>query len=171
LCDLLDLARLEAHATPLTLTILDLNPWLQNMMHSFEEQMQRQQQHFQMKIPPDLPRLTTDASLLLRIVTELLNNACKYTPSQEAIVLTATATEQALHLRISNSGVDLSPQELDRLFETFYRVPSHDPWKHGGTGLGLALVKQQVEQIQGAIAVTNQPGWLSFTLQLPWHID
>lgn len=167
--DLLDLNRLDVNAGDLELTTVDLNPWLSHIIASFEGRIRNQQQHLQINIAPNLPPLTTDASLLQRIVTELLNNACKYTPPQEAIAITATKLDQSLHLSISNSGVDLPPHALGRLFETFYRVPSHDPWKHGGTGLGLALVKKQVAKLGGAIVVTNVQGWITFTLEVSWE--
>ncbi|MEH2308550.1 ATP-binding protein [Nostoc sp.] len=53
------------------------------------------------------------------------------------------------------------------MFEPFYRIPQSDRWQHGGTGLGLALVKKLVEYLQGKIEVTSSHGWAMFTVQLP----
>jgi PAS domain S-box-containing protein len=169
--NLLDLSRLNANAEPLVPIPIDLYAWIPHLISPFAERIQQQQQHLQVNISPDLPILITDESLLTRILTELLHNACKYTPHDQAIVITADTTDQTLQLSISNSGIDLPPQEIANLFEAFYRVPTHDPWKHGGTGLGLALVKKQVEYIGGVIAVVNQEGWITFTLQLPLQLD
>ncbi|MFQ3613172.1 MAG: ATP-binding protein, partial [Cyanobacteriota bacterium] len=50
---------------------------------------------------------------------------------------------------------------------SFYRVPQADPWKQGGTGLGLALVKKLVDSMQGKITVKSEDGWVSFRVELP----
>lgn len=133
-------------------------------MHAF-------QQHLQLDLPEQLPFLETDLSYLDRILTELLNNACKYTPSDETILISVKATSGRLHLSVSNSGVEIPASELPQVFEKFHRVPSQDRWKHGGTGLGLALVQRQVKQLQGSVSVTSERGWTTFTLLLPWSIS
>jgi signal transduction histidine kinase len=58
-------------------------------------------------------------------------------------------------------------KELPRIFEKFYRIPNHDPWKQGGTGLGLALVKKMVEQLGGTISVLSHSGATTFAVELP----
>ena len=70
-------------------------------------------------------------------------------------------------LQISNSGVEIPASELSQFFNKFYRIPNNDPWKHGGTGLGLALVKQLVEHLGSTIAVTANKRWATFTIELP----
>lgn len=72
-----------------------------------------------------------------------------------------------LQLSVSNSGVELQTDELTRIFDCFYRVPNNDPWRHGGTGLELALVKKLTEQLGGTIQAENVANQLTFTLQLP----
>jgi signal transduction histidine kinase len=62
---------------------------------------------------------------------------------------------------------DIPAHELPRIFDKFYRIPNADPWKQGGTGLGLALVKRLVEQLQGNIDVTSTNGITTFTVYLP----
>jgi signal transduction histidine kinase len=65
-----------------------------------------------------------------------------------------------------NTGVEIAPQELPRIFDKFYRIPNNDPWKHGGTGLGLALVKKLVEQMGGAIKVESMNSQTYFKVRL-----
>jgi signal transduction histidine kinase len=72
-----------------------------------------------------------------------------------------------LQITVSNSGVAISPKELPYVFDKFYRVPNNDPWKHGGTGLGLSLVKKLVERLQGQITVQSSDNQVQFTLTLP----
>ncbi len=68
---------------------------------------------------------------------------------------------------MANSGIEIRESEQTRIFDKFYRIPHHDPWKFGGTGLGLALVKKRVEQLQGTIEVTSEQGWTIFTVKIP----
>jgi signal transduction histidine kinase len=76
-----------------------------------------------------------------------------------------------VQITVRNSGVNIEPEQLSKIFEPFYRILSNDPWKHGGTGLGLALVKKLVEHIEGVINVSNSQGWITFTLQLPLSLS
>jgi signal transduction histidine kinase/CheY-like chemotaxis protein len=165
--DLLDLQRFEAGRYVLGLTAIELATWLPPVVEPFQTRSASRQQILTLQIDVDLPMLMTDPQCLKRIVAELLHNACKYTPPGGTIVLEAACSAQQLHLRISNSGVEIPIQELSRIFDKFYRVPSGDPWKQGGTGLGLALVKRLVEHLQGTIAVESSNGRTCFTVQLP----
>jgi len=165
--DLLDLSRLEAGTQPLILTTIELSNWLPTLVEPFIERTQSQQQHLQIHFPTDLPQLITDKAEIERILTELLNNACKYTPAGETITITAHLSLEGLQMSVSNSGVYLPASELSRIFEKFYRIPNSDPWKHGGTGLGLALVKKLVEHLGANIQVESTREQTTFTLKFP----
>lgn len=165
--DLLDLSRLEAGTEPLTLSDIDLETWLSSLMEPFGGRTRNQKQHLEVAILTPLPTLTTDAFYLGRVVAELLNNACKYTPPGETIKVTAYATAPTVHIDVSNSGVEIGAKELTRIFDKFYRVPNGDPWKHGGTGLGLALVKKLVECLGGAVEVQSMQNQTTFAIELP----
>lgn len=137
------------------------------IVESFAERAQTQQQSLETQVSTDLPALITDASKLERILTELLHNASKYTPAGERIIITAKAELNFLRLQVSNSGVEISTTELARIFDKFYRIPNNDSWKHGGTGLGLALVRKLVERLGGTIEATASQRWTSFTVEIP----
>lgn len=66
---------------------------------------------------------------------------------------------------LSNTA-EISAAHLLRIFEKFYRIPNADPWRQGGTGLGLALVQKLVKLLQGTITVESSEGWTTFTLEL-----
>ena len=167
---LLDLTRLEAQTEPLALATIEPSLWIPRILEPFASLISLQQQQLKVDIPPDLPSLETDCMYLQRILTELMNNAYKYTDAEEAIAVSAVATLDGLRLSISNSGIEIPAEELDRIFDKFYRIPSNDPWKHGGTGLGLALVKKRVAQIGSTIEVISANNWVTFTLTIPWHL-
>lgn len=179
--DLLDLSRLDDGHTPLNLSQIDLNPWLTQLAQPFAERAHSQQQQFKLDLPAVLPPLTTDIGCLERLLTELLTNACKYTPANEAIVLAVKLqhpdrgenssdiadAHPSLQISVINTGIEITEAERDRIFEKFYRIPSSDPWKHGGTGLGLALVKKLAEHLGGTINLTSTAQKTTFTLHLP----
>lgn len=172
--DLLDLCRLDSGTEPLQLTTMNLSMWMMHITESFVDRTRNQHQFLVFNLPADLPPLTADFSYLQRILTELLNNACKYTPAGESISLAVEFHPGAngcpypyFEIRITNTGVAISPTECDRIFDKFYRIPNNDPWKHGGTGLGLALVKKLVEQMHGSIQVKSNDNAVTFCLQLP----
>ncbi len=176
--DLLDLQRLDAGIEDLMPSIIHLQSWLPHLAEPFETRALKQNQHLEIELPDDLPPLVSDRVSLERIFTELLNNACKYTPPGERISISATLSSAPrpgqsgaiaptlLEIHIQNTGVEIPSHELSRVFEKFYRVPNGDPWKHGGTGLGLALVKKLTEHLGGTVTVSSTTGVTTFTVAL-----
>ena len=149
------LTSLDSGTEPLNLTVTDLQFVLPHIAEPFIDRAQKQQQAFEIDIP-DVPLTTiTDFSYLGHCVTELLNNACKYTPAGETIRLSVELTSKTINISVSNYGVEIPEIERDRIFDKFYRIPNNDPWKYGGTGLGLALVKKMVHRLGGTISVLS----------------
>lgn len=163
--DLLDLARLDADVDPLIVATLALQDWIPHLLEAFAQRAQGQGQSFQVDIPASLPPLTTDFSYLERILSELLNNACKYTPPGESITIAARAIPDGLQISVINSGIEIPACERDRIFEKFYRIPDSDPWQHEGTGLGLALVQKLVNRLKASIRVESENHKTSFTVE------
>lgn len=163
--DLLDLTRLDSDTEPLMFTEIALQAYIPHLAEAFIERTRQQQQQFTLQIPEDLPPITTDLPYLERILTELLHNACKYTPAGERISLIVQAIPTGLEIRISNSGVEIPAAESDRIFDKFYRIPQNDPWKHGGTGLGLALVQKIIDRLGGSIRVESGNNQTTFILE------
>ncbi|MBD2460492.1 PAS domain-containing protein [Oscillatoria sp. FACHB-1407] len=169
--DLLDLNRLEASSEPLNLITVELQTLVPQIVRPFVTRIHDQQQRLEVEIADDLPPIRADLSALERILAELLNNACKYTASHETIAISAfvNAQRSAVWIQVSNSGVEIPEDERDRIFERFYRIPNHDPWRYGGTGLGLALVKKLVEQLGATIQVHSDNNTTVFTTIFPYE--
>lgn len=174
--ELLDLQRLEAGFLPITPEVINLNHWVAELLEPFRSRIASQHQRLVLECPTHLPSFTTDVNLLRRILMELLNNACKYTPEQhdicfsidvEAIVedLRREFTQVAI-FQLKNQ-TEIPASDLPHIFEKFYRVIQSDRYKRGGTGLGLALVQKRVEQLKGTIEVDSRAGWTTFTIRIP----
>jgi len=164
--DLLDLTRLNSDIDPIIPFQVHLRSWIVHIAEGFRDRIRRQQQTLQISVADDLT-LETDLAYLERIVTELLNNACKYTPVGEGIFISGRRVEQQIQLVFANSGVELPPEECDRIFEQFYRIPSSDPWRHEGTGLGLALVQKLMTKLGGTIRAESGDRQLRMILTFP----
>jgi len=186
---LLDLQRLEAATCPIDLEPVNLEVWLPTIIDPFYTRAQNRHQHLQVKCDRHLPTISSNRASLARILAELLNNACKYTANDGEISLRveckngeredgtqgknprqASIQASSIQFTLSNQS-SISTDELPRIFEKFYRVPNADPWKQGGTGLGLALVQKLVEQLQGKIEVESSNGWTNFTVTFPTQPD
>jgi len=188
--DLLDLQQLEAGTHTLTIQSIELSSYLQRIARPFQEQANEQGQILEVEVESNLPNVRSDPQSLERILVELLTNACKYTPAGEKIQLsvqvvkpsegsvqnephlshrTAHRQTQSAFIRIAvtNSGVEIAPDQLGQVFDKFYRVPNSDPHRHSGTGLGLALVKKLAPQIGGRVFATSEHGQTCFAIELP----
>ncbi|OIP71636.1 MAG: hypothetical protein AUK43_05565 [Oscillatoriales cyanobacterium CG2_30_40_61] len=194
--DLLDLQRLESSAAPITIDSLDLLEWLPNIINPFYSRTQERNQVLNVQYYPYLQSIRTNSNSLERIIAELLNNACKYTPNGGEIFLgihyrslsnwreLTSTTKNKRKTKTQNISLPSPPisdplqivirnpaeipeQELPRIFEKFYRVPNADPWKQGGTGLGLALVQKLVAQLNGTIQVESSQNLTTFTIEFP----
>lgn len=173
--DLLDLQRLEANDQPIALQPIDLQEWLPPLLQSFQSRLHDRQQTFTLNLPPTTHTLHSNPDSLGRLLAELLNNACKYTPSNCEICFTLAQdldgaapnelTPLITRFEIRNQA-EIPQAEIPHIFEKFYRVPNSDLWNQGGTGLGLALVKKLVEQLEGEMVVNSENGWTAFTVML-----
>jgi signal transduction histidine kinase len=119
---------------------------------------------------PDAPVwLDADLTRLSQIVSNLLNNAAKYTPEGGKLVLFARRDGDEVLITVSDNGVGIPPDMLPRVFDLFTQVRDNLHRSHGGLGIGLALVKQLVEMHGGVIVAESAgPGkGSSFQLRLP----
>lgn len=144
---------------------------LDNLVNSitplYKQRLQVQEQTLTVNLADNLPLLRTDTEILSRILIELLDNACRYTPHEGELELSAACSQDHVDILVSNSGVTLTEKELSRIFDKFYRLPQRDRWQHGGVGLGLALVEKQVHYLGGSIRAVQDRQRFQIWLKLP----
>ncbi|MFW5415942.1 ATP-binding protein [Nocardiopsis sp. CNT-189] len=109
-----------------------------------------------------------DEGLLATALRNLVSNAVAYSPQRTRVSVSAEATEQAVEISVADQGIGIPPQDLERVFERFYRVDAARSRATGGTGLGLAIVKHIMTHHRGEVTVWSKEGSGStFTLRLP----
>lgn len=145
---------------------INLNSLVPDLFKVFEVRAKAQGQIISLDIDPELPTVVSDFTLINKILQELLHNACKYTERHGEICLEVDLASPGVEIVISNSA-QIPESSLPHLFDRFYRVPASDSFNQGGSGLGLAVVKDMVELLQGKIQVTSQSGWTTFRIWLP----
>lgn len=165
--NVLTLQQLEAGTQAILPTAIRLQEWLPQVAEVFEEQTQSAKQRLHIEVSAHCPTIVSDLFMLDHVLAELLTNACKFTPARETITVAAQPTSNTMRISVKSSGVEIPASEWQRIFDKFYRIPSADPWRRGGTGLGLALVKKLVERLAGSVWVESAPNWTLFTVELP----
>jgi len=149
------------------LETIQLQQWLWRVVELFKALNRNScQQNLDLQIAPNLPLLACDPFSLERILIELLTNACKFSPPDAEIIVTAQLKSQNIQFQVINYGVEIPATELARIFDKFYRIPSNDPKKQGGTGLGLALVQKLIKHLGGTIEVESGTNRTCFAIQL-----
>jgi len=107
-------------------------------------------------IPPALPFVSVDFGLMVQTLVNILDNALKYSPSDSPIEISGRRVAQQVEIEVADRGIGIPPEDLQRVFDKFYRV--HRPDNVTGTGLGLSISKGIVEAHGGHIAAENRPG-------------
>ncbi len=169
----LALQQLDAGNYSMSQTPIHLQKVIPQMIEPFLQRIANQQQTLQLEIAANLSVLTVDRNCLEQILSELLTNACKFTPTGEAIAVMlawkwpSTQSPKIFQLKVTNSGVEIPVSEYARIFDRFYRVANGDRWKYKGTGLGLTLVKKLTEHLGGTIWVESGDGHTCFIVEIP----
>ena len=164
--DLLRLARLDAGQEAVELTPCDIEGLLKGLVNDFEPMAAEKHQTVDTRVTPEASTLVTDAAKLHDIARNLIENAVNYTPDGGAIDVQAMVANGRFQLTVSDTGHGISPDDLGRVFERFYRVDKSRT--RPGTGLGLSIVKHLVHVLDGEVTASNQPGGGAlFTVTLP----
>ena len=117
-------------------------------------------------VPASLPA-RADPDGLAQVLANLLSNAVRYTPAGGSVTVRAERRPGDLLVSISNTGEGIPPEDLDRVFERFYRVEKSRDRGRGGAGIGLAIVKQLVEGSGGRVGAESSDGSTRFWFSLP----
>ena len=107
------------------------------------------------------------ADELAQVVSNLLQNAVRYTPAGGSVRVAVAREGGDAVVRVSNSGPAIPAEDLPRVWERFFRVERSRDRTSGGAGIGLAIVKRLVEEAGGRVGATSEPGTTTFWFSLP----
>ncbi|HEY5998817.1 MAG TPA: ATP-binding protein, partial [bacterium] len=166
--ELLDIARIESGRLSLRTEPIAVAKHIREVVDMFRDEQERKRLAIEVDVPEDLPHALADHDKLHQIFTNFLSNAVKFTGEGGRISVTGRAVGPTLEFDVSDTGIGIPPEKLDRVFEKFYQVDSSDKRLYPGTGLGLAIVKMIVAALGGSVRVASEVGrGTTFTLTLP----
>jgi signal transduction histidine kinase/CheY-like chemotaxis protein len=174
--DILDFSKIEAGKMAIESFAFDLRLVMEEVNEMLAPKIEDRKLALVLEYSPEVPRhFVGDAGRIRQVVTNLVGNAIKFTPSGHVLITVKCEAEgvQSARIKIAveDTGVGIPEDKLHALFEKFSQVDGSTTRKYGGTGLGLAISRQLVNLMGGAIGLTSKAGegstfWFSLPLQL-----
>ena len=167
--DLLDLSRLHMGKLTLNRETVSLTAAIQNAVETVQEEAKEKGIEIKIDVPTDMVFVDADPLRLEQIVWNLLNNAVKFTPKGGKVELRLTSEGELAQLVVADTGQGIEPAFLPHVFEMFRQADATISRKHGGMGIGLALVQQLVELQDGSVSVSSDGSGqgAQFTITFP----
>jgi two-component system phosphate regulon sensor histidine kinase PhoR len=165
--DLLKLSALEDRSVPLETREVDVRALAETVLAEFSARLGEKGLLAAVSAPPDLPAVCADPDLLEQALVNLIDNAVKYT-DKGRVDIRLEASGRDFRISVSDTGIGIPAEHLERIFERFYVVDKSRSRKSGGTGLGLSIVKHIAERHGGRVSVESAVGrGTTFTLMIP----
>ncbi|HEX9080904.1 MAG TPA: ATP-binding protein, partial [Holophagaceae bacterium] len=171
--DILDLSKIEAGKMSLSVDTFEVPPMIQDVVTTVKPLANQNGNELTVELAPEVGLLRSDATKVRQALLNLLSNACKFTRNGRISVrgFLAPLLEGGvpwLHLAVADTGIGISPDQLERIFNEFIQAEETTSRQFGGTGLGLALTRKFSQMLGGDIRVVSEVGRGStFTLLLP----
>jgi signal transduction histidine kinase len=166
--NILSLAKIEAGRAEFTFETTDISVLLTEVVTSIQERVRHEGFDIGLAVGEALPLLAVDRTALSQAVTNLVDNAIKYSGDSRKITVSASLEEQAVAIAVQDFGVGIKKEDIPRLFERFYRAGDELTRTVKGSGLGLTLVREIVAAHRGKVHVQSEPGKGSvFLIRLP----
>ncbi|CAH0198752.1 Non-motile and phage-resistance protein [Massilia sp. Bi118] len=167
--DLLDVARITRGQIELKPAWIDLEDVVRAALDTSMPLIDAARHRLDLRLPAAPVRLYADAVRLTQVLSNLLNNAAKYTPRGGAIVVAVERNEDQANIVVSDNGIGIPPESLDSVFQMFTQIAHPAQRSQGGLGIGLSLVRSLVELHGGSITAASPgiDGGSVFTVRLP----
>jgi signal transduction histidine kinase len=169
---LLDFSRMDVGRIALNLQPFALGPLLEQIVTALRSELEKKGLRLIADIEPDLPPVIGDREKLSAVLENLIINALKFTPEGGRITVSAsragTAARPAARIRVSDTGVGIAPDQIEKIFNRFHQVDTSSTRRFGGVGLGLAIVKSILEAHGTTVTVESELGrGTTFAFVLP----
>jgi len=146
----------------------DLRKVVKDVVVSFQPDAARRGVNLKSEVPDTPVEVVADRRDLNLMISNLVDNALKYTPQDGEVTVFASLEERTAILEVRDTGIGIEPRDHDRIFERFYRVDKARSREMGGTGLGLSIVRNIAVSLGGRVSVESLPGRGStFRVELP----
>lgn len=168
---LLDTSRLEAGQLKAQPEPADIASFLRTLASSFQLLAHSRRIHFTFTQNESEHWVSFDRDKVEKVVTNVLANAFKFTPQGHEVHLDVQLTVSLVQITVADTGIGISPDNLPHIFDRFYQVDSQVNRSYEGTGVGLALVRELVDALQGTVSVDSNEGQgTSFCIRLPLSV-
>ena len=169
--DILDVSRIISGKLHLKLGPVDLVSVINAAIDSVQLAADSKGIHFEMTLDLSVRRISGDAGRLQQVLWNLLSNAIKFTPQDGLIHVCLEHVDSRVQISVRDNGPGISPEFLPYIFDRFRQADGTSTRRHGGLGLGLAIVRHLVELHGGTVHAESSPGrGATFTLRLPWTV-
>ena len=168
--DIVDISNIEANLVKIISGDININSLLGSLYNQFSQVAEKKKIRlsFTSELPDNDAFITTDSTKLTQVISNILNNAIKFTDIGEVHLL-LQVQEKFLYFSISDTGIGIPEEYQSRVFERFYQVQGSTSRIYEGTGLGLAISKAYVELLGGRIWLTSQSGkGTTFCFTIPY---
>ena len=156
--DLSEISRIETGRLKLDCSLIQAQGYVEEVVRSLQPKLEEKQQFLDADFQPDLSHVFADPNRLMQILTNLVSNACKYTPVGGKIHIQAYQQDQAVRIDVTDTGIGISEEDQARLFSQFFRSEDPAVREEQGWGLGLSVTKLIVELMGGNIGFTSVYG-------------
>jgi signal transduction histidine kinase/DNA-binding response OmpR family regulator/CHASE3 domain sensor protein len=171
--DILDLSKIEAGHVEIRPETIAVERLANNVRQLFQPVAQEQKLDFVVEVAPECPAsIETDVQRLEQVLKNLLSNAFKFTEAGRVSFSIRPTGDAQLALSVSDTGIGITQEQQQNVFEAFHQADSTISRKYGGTGLGLSISRQLVRLLGGSIDLKSRPGQGStFTITVPVSYD
>ena len=171
--DILDLSKIEAGKMDLYIENFDPADVIRDVVATIEPLVKKNRNQLQCMVEGSLPRMTSDVTRIRQVLFNLLSNACKFTT--EGIItlqiVSKSGTPSSIQFRVADTGIGMSHEQMQKLFQSFTQAEAGTTRKYGGSGLGLAISRKLCNMLGGEISVESEPGkGTSFIFVLPANV-
>ena len=156
--DLLTLSRYDTSKVKAEKTEFDLGELVKYTFEGLDLEMKKKEQSGECFVTSDVPLVFADRNGIERVVLNILTNAIKYTPEKGSIKVYVGFVYNDAYIKIIDTGIGIPKEDLDKIFERFYRVAKARTREKGGTGLGLSIAKEILDQNDGMIDIKSEVG-------------
>lgn len=154
--DLLTLSRIDYHKLSWKMNRFSIDNLLGELTETLSVPAKKHQHSLTYIAPENLPEIVGDRDRIQQLLINILSNAIKYTPNGGTIRIVAGVRGGEVHIQVKDNGIGIPKEDLDRLFERFYRVDKARSRERGGTGLGLSIAKEIADAHGGRISIESQ---------------